>query len=411
MPIRPFCFVHASDLHLERPPGGIEEVPDHLRRLFVDAPYRAAEKVFDCALTNQADFVLLVGDVMDPDLAGPRGCVFVAEQCARLAQRGIRVYWAGGRSDHAELWPSGLDLPANVHLFPRGQVAQVTHERDDEPLAVLLGVSRGERKKIRPGEFAGEPGSPFTIAVTYGLADGEGLAGRPVHYWALGGEHARRSVMTSPTVAHYSGTPQGRRPRESGPRGCTMVQVDEAGRVRTSFVATDVLRWQDERVLVTQHTTREQLERQLAERAAALWGTGLGPEILVSWTVAGSPALAAKLAWGSLEPELLARLRNEYGSRRPALWSVSITPDTRVELPSKWYEQESLLGEMLRTLDQMDSADAPPLDLKPLLAEQVAAGPVAAAADLSDPAARNRVLESAALLAVDMLSHEEESLP
>ncbi len=407
MPIRPFHFVHASDLHLERPPGGVEEVPEHLRRAFVEAAYRAAEKVFDTALTAQADFLLLVGDVLDPDLAGPRGCVFLAEQCARLAQRGIQVYWAGGRSDHAELWPAGLDLPTNVHLFPRGQVARVLHERDEEPLAELLGISRGERKRIRPADFAGDAGSPFTIAVTYGSSDGEGMSGRPVHYWALGGEHARRTLTTSPAVAHYSGTPQGRRPRDSGPRGCTLVQVDESARVRTSFVATDVLRWQDERVLVTQHTTREQLERQMVERAAALWGTGLGPDMLVSWTIVGSSALGAKLQWGTMETDLLSRLRNEYGSRRPALWSVRIAPDCRVELPEKWYEQESLLGEMLRTLRSLNAPDAAPLDLNPLLTARDAGGLMAGAVNLSDPATRSQVLEEAALLAVDMLSHQE----
>lgn len=407
MPIRPFNFVHASDLHLERPPGGVEEVPDHLRRLFVEAPYRAAEKVFDTALTAQADFLLLVGDILDPDLAGPRGCVFLAEQCARLAQRNIQIYWAGGRSDHVDLWPAGLDLPNNVHLFPRSQVAQVMHERDDEPLALLLGISRGDRKRIRPADFAGEAGSPFTIAVTYGLADGEGMAGRPVHYWALGGEHARRSVLTSPSVAHYPGTPQGRRPRESGPRGCTMVQVDDAARVRTSFVATDVLRWQDERVLLTQHTSRDQLERQLVERVAALWGTGLGPDMLINWTVAGSASIAAKLQWGSLETDLLSRLRNEYGSRRPALWSVAIGPDGHGEFPARWYEQESLLGEMLRSLRRLGEPEAEPLDLAPLLGSKHGVGGMADAVSLSDPEARSRVLEEAALLAVDMLSHEE----
>jgi DNA repair protein SbcD/Mre11 len=407
MPIRPFQFVHASDLHLERPPSGVEEVPDHLKRLFIDAAYRAAEKVFDTAVTSQADFLLLVGDILDPDLAGPRGCVFLSDQCERLKQRGIKVYWAGGRSDHAELWPSGLDVPDNVHLFPRGPVTRVVHERDEEPLAELLGVSRGERKRIRPADFAGDPGAPFTIAVTYGTSEGEGMGNRPVHYWALGGEHTRRTLTTAPAVAHYPGTPQGRRPRDSGPRGCTVVQVDDSARVRTNFVATDVLRWQDERVLLTQNTPREQFERQLHERATALWGTGLGPDMLVSWTVVGSPALGARLQWGTLETELLNRLRNEFGSRRPGLWSASIGPDTRVELPAKWYEQESLLGEMLRSLRKLNEPDAATPDLHPLLPARDTGGLLAGAVNLTDPATRAQVLEEAALLAVDMLSHEE----
>ncbi len=100
-------------------------------------------------------------------------------------------------------------------------------------------------------------------------------------------------------------------------------------------------------------------------------GAGLGPDMLVTWTVAGSPWLAAKLRWGSLENDLLARLRNEFGNRRPALWSVAIVPDTDVELPSSWREQESLLGDMLRSLKERSAADTPP-ELRSLLGERQA---------------------------------------
>ena len=57
--IDPFRFIHASDFHLERPPRGLTEVPDHLRAPFVDAPYRAAERVFDAAIKERVDFVVL----------------------------------------------------------------------------------------------------------------------------------------------------------------------------------------------------------------------------------------------------------------------------------------------------------------------------------------------------------------
>ena len=44
MSTRPFRFVHASDFHLEQPLMGVAEVPDHLRELFLDAPYAAARQ-------------------------------------------------------------------------------------------------------------------------------------------------------------------------------------------------------------------------------------------------------------------------------------------------------------------------------------------------------------------------------
>ena len=67
-----FRFLHASDLHLDRPPRGLAEVPDHLRSVLAEAPYRAAERVFDAAVKERVDFVVLSGDVIDP-LAAARG--------------------------------------------------------------------------------------------------------------------------------------------------------------------------------------------------------------------------------------------------------------------------------------------------------------------------------------------------
>ena len=101
---QPFRFVHAADFHLERPLRGLAEVPDHLRVALIDAPYRAAERVFDAAIKERVDFVVLAGDILDPLAAGPRGLVFLGEQFQRLAAQGIRVYWAGGRSDDFERW-------------------------------------------------------------------------------------------------------------------------------------------------------------------------------------------------------------------------------------------------------------------------------------------------------------------
>ena len=73
----PLRFVHAGDLHLVRPLSGVAEVPAHLREAFLEAPYLAAQQIFETALTEGADAVLLAGDVVHLDRAGPRarpGC-------------------------------------------------------------------------------------------------------------------------------------------------------------------------------------------------------------------------------------------------------------------------------------------------------------------------------------------------
>ena len=80
MSSRPFRFVHASDFHLERLPSGLAEVPDHLRELFIESAYVAAEKVFETVLSEEAEFLVLSGDILDSRQTGPRGPLFLVEQ-------------------------------------------------------------------------------------------------------------------------------------------------------------------------------------------------------------------------------------------------------------------------------------------------------------------------------------------
>ena len=111
---RPFRFVHASDLHLELPPLGLAEVPDHLRELFIESAYWAAQRVFETVLAEEAELLVLSGGVLHPEHTGPRGPLFLVEQFTRLAEREIPVYWAGGSVDPPEAWPAAITLPATT---------------------------------------------------------------------------------------------------------------------------------------------------------------------------------------------------------------------------------------------------------------------------------------------------------
>ena len=74
MASRPFRFVQASDFHLHQPPHGLADVPDHLAEVLIEAPYRAAARVFDAALAEEADFVLFcAGNLLDPRAGLGRG--------------------------------------------------------------------------------------------------------------------------------------------------------------------------------------------------------------------------------------------------------------------------------------------------------------------------------------------------
>ena len=121
------------------------------------------------------------------------------------------------------------------------------------------------------------------------------IAEHPINYWALGGEHDRRMLSCTPATAHYSGSPQGRRPQESGLHGCSLIQVDEAMRVRTTFIPTDAVRYQPEHVTMHEFTGADQLLQILNERIGELLGDPFGPDLLIHWAVAASRSLAAEL--------------------------------------------------------------------------------------------------------------------
>jgi DNA repair exonuclease SbcCD nuclease subunit len=402
----PFRFLHAADLHLERPPRGLVDVPEHLRTALVDAPYRAAERIFDAALRDHVDFVVLAGDILDPQAAGPRGLIFLTEQFQRLADKNIAVYWAGGRGDNFERWIDAWPLPAGVVRFPLHRLHHVIHERDGLPLAQILGTSTQHRRRVPAEQFHADPAGPFSIAVAYGSTEADALAHQAIRYWALGSEHDRRTLLSGPVTAHYPGTPQGRRPAETGPRGATVVHVDQEGRVRTTFISTDAVRFHHERLTLDAPLTVEHLREALSLRTAELLTDPFGPDWLVQWSVTGASPLPPALACERQAAQLVDQLRSEFGQHRPGVWTTSLELESHAAIDEERYEEESVLGEFLRTVRHYVEQPEAELNLEPLLSERHLAGLLAGEARV-EPAARRRVLAEVARLGAELLTPQE----
>lgn len=410
MSIPPFKFIQAGDFHLDRPPAGIAEIPDQLKATLADAAYRAASRAFDVALSERVDFVLLTGDLLHPPSAGPRGWFFLAEQFERLRLQGILVYWATGRDDASLEWPALFPLPNNVQRFDRDGVARFVHERHGVPIAEICGIGYAPRDMVRAADFRPENEGLFTIALAHGEIDAD-IAAKldDIDFWALGGEHQRRNLFTTPVTAHHAGSPQGRSPQETGPHGCTLVQVNDLGQTEMSFIPTDVVRYQTERVTGIDTASREVLDRLLAERAAAL--AGVGPDLLVTWVVVGRGAAVRQLRRGAIEAELLNRLRADFGKRQPALWSLEVQAEPIGDIADSLFEEQSLRGEFLRLLKELDESSPSHLDMKTYLPERFLVGGVPQAVAVETLDTREQVLRDAALLGLDLLGGEEAVQP
>jgi DNA repair protein SbcD/Mre11 len=365
LPARSFRLLHASDLHLERVPSGLREIPEHLRARLVDTSYTAARRLFATAITEQADAVLLAGDVVDLALAGPRAVVFLREQFELLAAEGIEVYWAGGRTDPPQTWPCVSPLPGNVHVFPAEQVRHFDLHQDGETVARIAGISSNGNARPSLAQFAPHPDGLLTIGVTYGRYSQADLAEQLVPYLAVGGRHGRKSFASNDRsrTLHYPGTTQGMSPKETGPHGCTLITIQSDGTLKTHSVATDAFRWELERVEVQDAMEPSELEQRLfaaAERLHAAAGTG---DTFVRWQVDGMGPALERLRPAAARRKLIDRLRDPFGHTEPCLWSVDVDVPHGGPAKSEWLDEETILGDVLREIEALQAEPASTLEL------------------------------------------------
>ena len=400
-------FVHASDFHLDRPLGGVAEVPAHLRDLFLDAPYLAAEQVFNTAVTEGVDALLLTGDIVDFHNVGPRAVVFLTEQFQRLAKHDIQVYWSCGEADPADSWPSSCELPENVHVFPVGRVETIAHYRNDDHVATIQGISRGGDETPIDRGFHRDAHGLFTIGMSYLTAAKPGSEGDRVHYMALGGQHQRETVDEQPGIAHYSGTPQGRSPSESGTHGCTLISVDDGGNLKTRFVATDAIRWLEDTVEVVAGTDEDALYLMVEQRIAKLRIKHQGIPLLITWKIQGRGQLLNHIRTGGISDDITSLLREQFGEQQPAAWTVGMQCSSPLDVPREWYDEDTIMGDVLREFRKLQADESIPLHLAGFLPGESSGSTTKELTQVSAEQ-RDDLLWAASKMAVDMMDGEEE---
>ncbi len=382
-------------------------MPDHLRDLFIDAPYQAASRVFDAAISERVDFVVLAGDILHPPTATPRAFEFLGDQLARLHEKGIGVYWLGGQLETGHRWPEELTLPENVHRYPASRLKTYTVRRQDETLATIVGQSAAGSDRVSMSDYRGGRDGYFRIALVYGDLAPKSLAKQDVDYWALGGGHNSRCLKSTAT-AHYCGTPQGRRPGENGPHGCLLVEVEDM-QAKPHLLETDVQRFLTERIEISTGTTRSELEALFKERTQLLQSTNSDTGLLVTWQIEGDGPLGYDLRQGELREQLLKWLRQEAGAASKRVWTVDIQSQPGT-LPAELFEEDTILGDFLRTIRQFEENDDSAFDVEEYLPSD-AAKKLVEKLQLNSKAERREVLRQVATLGIDLLRGDRSGSP
>ncbi len=405
-----FRFIHASDFHLERPMQDILDLPDHLRATLVEAPWKAAEAVFEHAVVENVDFIVLSGDILNPLTSGAQGAAFLLEQFEILGQRGIQVYWAGGVVDDPERWPDAVQLPDNVHVFSKHEVESVVFRRNQTRLVTLLGRSADGSETVKAAEYAHEEDDNYVVAVAYGQADSETLRSEKIDYWALGGRHQAQILQTEEPIIRYSGAPQARCLQEEGAHGFVLVDVDAQRCVQVHSIDIDMIRYSEQDIDADDVALGRDLRQLLAKRVARLQSEASGRHLLVKWRVHMDLENATVVGPSALE-DLLGWLRREFGHGQPSCWSTDIEILPPKELPAGWHEEDTILGDFLRTAATHRKDRSKKLNLKPMVDAETPGSSVWQAA-LAAPNADSQMatLDKSTLLGVDLLRGHQVDL-
>ncbi|HMP71382.1 MAG TPA: DNA repair exonuclease [Pirellulaceae bacterium] len=368
-----FSFIHCADLHLDSPFEGIQDIDPNIGTILRDSTFKSFERIVSLAIEENVDFIVIAGDVYDSAYHSLRAQIRFRDAIKKVSDAGISCFIAHGNHDPLDSWDAKLGLPINAHRFGGDTVCKMTASRDGRPLADIYGVSFPTRivNENIAARFAREHDGVFAIGVLHC-----NLGGHPEHdnyapctlddlrranlnYWALGHVHTRSEWTEQETCVVYPGNIQGRNVRETGERGCYLVNVREDQTIKLQFVPTDEVRWfaHDEANLdLRDIESFDTLLLELSDILERLRVKADGRASIARIRLYGRSDLHTELMSIDLVRDLIQRLREGERDRRDFVWTESIRIAT---LPTIDIAQRRLVddfvGDYLKAAEELRS--------------------------------------------------------
>lgn len=274
-------FIHAADLHLDSPFIGLKSLPEFIWNAIYLSTFSALTKIVDSAITNQVDFICLVGDIYDTDERSVKAQAYLRNEMERLNSMNIPVYLLHGNHDYIENTGLHLDMPQNVFLFNETVETKWLTIKEGEQIAIT-GFSYDkrwvlERKIVDYPEK--NPRATYQLGLLHGFSEGIDsehgkyapfslveLKSKKYDYWALGHIHKRQQLATNPPIV-YPGNTQGRSSKESGEKGFELVKMSESGIV-SEFCPSATIQWKTIELSVKDKKNLDEVYKAVKESVA-----------------------------------------------------------------------------------------------------------------------------------------------
>jgi hypothetical protein len=132
----------------------------------------------------------------------------------------------------------------------------------------------------------------------------------------------------------------------------------------------------------------------------------------VKWTLCGEAWFDNLLMDQGNRDDVLRWLREEFGQGSQPAWSVSLEIEPPAKFRDEWTDEDSILGDYLRTVKEFLEEEEGETKERPLTLDTSAAfrqlpDELAESMSLGDPTTRGDVLREAGLLGVDLLRGDE----
>lgn len=260
-----FRFIHTGDIHLDSPLKGLSGHQGAAAERIRTATRTAFDTLVSQAIEEEVDFFVIAGDLYDGDWRDYQTGLFFVKQMGRMAKAGIPAFLLYGNHDAESQITRRLTLPPNVKVFSarKPETFRVPN------LNVALHGQSFRQRDVTENLVAAYPASVaghFNIGVLHTGLGGMGghanyapcaleeLVNKGYDYWALAHVHQAAVLHERPHVV-FCGNLQGRHIRESGPKGASLITVEDGQVEAVSPLHADCVRWIHLPVVVDQCAT------------------------------------------------------------------------------------------------------------------------------------------------------------